>query len=346
MGVTAIIVPWNAPVLLAFLGIAPALIAGNTVVVKPSNFVPLALIDSIRVMAEKLSPGVLNVVTGEGGSVGTELSTHPLVRRVIFTGSVGVGAKVLENASATVKRCTMELGGNDPALILEDADLDKTVSGVLKAVFTCSGQICYDVKRIYVHKNLYAKFVDRFTEAADGLVIGRGLDPQVTMGPVTTAPQFRFVNALIAETKAGHGKVVEVGKKAVSEDEWKNGYFIRPHIVTGVDQSDRVVSCEQFGPIIPIMPFATEDEAVRLANETEFGLASSIWTEDIDRGWELARRIDAGTTFINTHAVASAVDMPFGGFKSSGLGRGHGEVALEEQFELQTISTRRLDQGK
>jgi len=345
MGVTAVIVPWNAPVLLAFLGIAPALIAGNTVVVKPSNFVPLALIESVRLMAEKLPAGVLNVVTGEGAGVGTELSTHPLVRRVIFTGSVGVGAKVLENASATVKRCTMELGGNDPALVLADADLDQTVPGVLKAVFTCSGQICYDVKRIYVHQSLYARFVDRFTEAADALVIGNGLDPKVTMGPLTTQPQYRFVNQLIAETRAGSGTVTEVGQKAVSDEEWKNGYFIRPHIVTGVDHRDRVVTCEQFGPIIPIMPFANEDEAVRLANDTEFGLASSIWTEDVDRGWALARRIDAGTTFINTHAVASAVDMPFGGFKSSGLGRGHGEVALEEQFELQTISTRRLDKG-
>jgi len=344
MGVTAIIVPWNAPVILAFLGIAPALIAGNTVVVKPSSFAPLALIDSIRVMAEKLPPGVLNVVTGEG-EVGAELCTHRLVRRVMFTGSVGVGAKVLQNASATFKRCTMELGGNDPALVLADADLDHTVPGLLKAVFTGSGQVCYDVKRIHVHKSLYAKFVDRFTEAANNIVVGDGLDPHVTMGPLTTAHQFQFVNALIAETKSGHGKVVEVGKKAVSGAAWENGYFIRPHIVTGVDHSDRVVRCEQFGPVIPIMPFSDEEEAIRFANETEFGLASSIWTADIDRGWRLAGRIDAGSAFINTHAMASAVDMPFGGFKSSGLGRGHGEVALEEQFELQTISTRRTDQS-
>lgn len=346
MGVAAIIVPWNAPVLLAYLGIAPALIAGNTVVVKPSSFVPLALIDSVRLMAAKLPPGILNVVTGPGGAIGKELARHPLVRRVIFTGSVEVGKQVLEDSSSTVKRCTMELGGNDPALVLEDADLDKTIPGVLKAAFTCGGQICYDVKRIYVHRSLHAEFVNRFTQAADQLVVGNGLDPSVTMGPLTTESQYRFVNQLIADTKAGHGKVVEVGKRGVSKEEWENGYFIRPHIATGVDHSDSVVTCEQFGPIVPIVPFNTEEEAVRLANDTEFGLASSIWTENIDHGWELARKIDAGTTFINTHAVASAVDMPFGGFKSSGLGRGHGEVALEEQFELQTISTRRLDQVK
>ena len=346
MGVAGIIVPWNAPVLLAYLGVAPALIAGNTVVVKPSNFVPLALIDTVRLMAEQLPPGVLNVITGPGSAIGKELASHPLVRRMIFTGSVEVGKQVLLDAASTVKRCTMELGGNDPAIILPDANLDTAVPGILKGVFTCSGQICYDIKRIYVHRSLYPTFVKRFTEAADQMVVGNGLDPNVTMGPVTTESQYQFVNELIAKTKANpSAKVVEVGKKAVSAEEWKNGYFIAPHIATNVTQKDEVVCCEQFGPIIPIMPFDTEDEAVRLANDSEFGLASSIWTEDVNHGWELARRIDAGTTFINTHAVASAVDMPFGGFKWSGLGRGHGEVALEEQYELQTLSTRKLSQG-
>jgi len=342
MGVAGIIVPWNAPVLLGYLGIAPALVAGNTVVVKPSSFVPLALMDTVRLMAAKLPPGVLNVVTGPGGAIGKVLSTHPLVRRVIFTGSVEVGLQVLSDSAATVKRCTMELGGNDPAVVLADADLDKTVAGVLKAVFFGSGQICYDVKRIYVHRDLYPAFVKRFTEAADALVVGNGLDPKVNLGPVTTESQYKFVKDLIAKTQAGKGKVIEVGKKAVSEAEWADGYFIRPHIATGVDHRDAVVSCEQFGPVIPIMPFADEDEAIRLANDSEFGLASSIWSADEDHAWDLARRIDAGTTFINTHAVSSAVDMPFGGFKFSGLGRGHSVIGLEEQFELQTISTRLL----
>lgn len=162
------------------------------------------------------------------------------------------------------------------------------------------------------------------------------------MGPVTTQSQYKLVKDLIEKTKAGKGKVVEVGKKGVSEEEWADGYFIRPHIATGVDHSDAIVTCEQFGPIIPIMPFDTEAEVVRLANDSEFGLASSIWTENEAHAWELARHIDAGTTFINTHAVSSGIDMPFGGFKFSGLGRGHAEIGLEEQFELQTISSRQL----
>lgn len=342
MGVAGIIVPWNAPVLLGYLGIAPALVAGNTVVVKPSSFVPLALIDTVRLMAEKLPPGVLNVVTGPGGAIGKVLSTHPLIRRVIFTGSVEVGQQVLTDAGSTIKRCTMELGGNDPAIVLADADLDKAVAGVLKGAFFQSGQICYDIKRVYVHKEIYPTFVKRFTEAADALVVGNGLDANTNMGPVTTDSQYKFVQSLIEKTKAGKGKVVEVGKKGVSEEEWADGYFIRPHIATGVDHADAVVTCEQFGPIIPIMPFSTEDEVVRLANDSEFGLGSSIWTENEPHAWELARKIDAGSTFINTHAVSSAIDMPFGGFKYSGLGRGHAEVGLEEQFELQTISSRIL----
>lgn len=342
MGVAAIIVPWNAPIVLGYLGIAPALVAGNTVVVKPSSFVPLALADTVRVMAAKLPPGVLNVVTGPGGIIGKELCTHPLVRRMMFTGSVEVGQQVLADCAPTVKRCTMELGGNDPALVLEDANLDTAVPDILKGVFAFSGQMCYSIKRIYVQRNLYPRFVNRFTEAADSMVVGNGLDPNVTMGPLTIESQYRFVNELIAKTRAGSAKVTEVGKKGVSEEDWKNGYFIRPHIATDVRQSDLVVTCEQFGPIIPIMPFDSEEEAVKLANDTEFGLASSIWTEDVDHGWELARKIDAGTTFINAHTFASGVDMPFGGFKLSGLGRGHAVVGLEEQFELQTISTRKL----
>ncbi len=341
MGVASIIVPWNGPVVLAYLGVAPALAAGNTVVVKPSSFVPLALIDTVRLMAAQLPPGVLNLVTGTGATVGKELVTHPLVRRVIFTGSTETGKQVVADAASTLKRCTMELGGNDPALVLEDADLDTAVPGIINGVFAGTGQICYDIKRIYVHRNLYDRFVNRFTEAAAEIVVGDGLDADVTMGPLTTKPQFDFVNQLIADTKAGPANVVEAGRRAVSDDEWRNGYFIRPHVVTEIDQSAAVVSCEQFGPVIPIMPFDDEEEAIRLANDTEFGLASSVWSEDSDRAWRLARKIEAGTTFVNAHVFASGVDMPFGGFKSSGLGRGHGIVALEEQFELHTVSSRK-----
>ena len=340
MGVASVVVPWNAPVLLGFLGIAPALMAGNTVVAKPSTFCPLAFMDTIRVMAPHLPPGVLNAVIGSGGTIGKELVTHPLVRRVLFTGSVEVGKQIMQDAAATLKRCTMELGGNDPAIVLDDVNLDTAIPGLVRASYACAGQICYDIKRIYVQRAIYDKFVQRFTEAVDQWHVGYGLDPQVQMGSLTTKSQFQFVNELLDQLRSSNAKTVQLGKKVIDDNQWGRGLFIAPHVVTEVDYNAPIVTCEQFGPVVPILPFDTEDEAVRLANDTEFGLASSVWTSDEDRGWKVARRIQAGSTFINAHAGASGVDMPFGGFKWSGVGRSHGIVALEEQFELQTVSTR------
>jgi aldehyde dehydrogenase len=342
MGVASVIVPWNAPILLALLGVAPALAAGNTVVVKPSSEAPLALIDFLRVVAERLPDGVLSVVTGSGADVGDVLVTHPLVRRMMFTGSTEVGREVAAAAMATLKRATMELGGNDPALVLHDADLDgDVVPEILASVYATSGQVCYSVKRIYVHESLHDEFVERFTAALGSFVVGNGLDPRTDLGPVINRSQLERVRGLVDEARAKGATVASVGKK-LDPDSWERGWFHLPTVMTGVDHSFGVVSCEQFGPVIPIMSFRSEDEAVELANDTEFGLASSIWTTDEERAFELARRIEAGTTFVNVHRPgASGVDMPFGGFKQSGIGRGHGVVALEEQFELHTLSSRR-----
>jgi aldehyde dehydrogenase len=342
MGVASVIVPWNAPILLALLGVAPALAAGNTVVVKPSSEAPLALTDFLDVVAQRLPDGVLSVVTGSGAEVGDVLVTHPLVRRVMFTGSTEVGRDVAAAAMATLKRATMELGGNDPALVLHDADLDgDIVPEILKSVYATSGQVCYSVKRIYVHESLHDDFVERFTAASDSLAVGNGLDPRTDLGPVINRSQLERVEGLVAEARTRGARVASVGQM-LDPAALGRGWFHLPTVITEVDHSFGVVSCEQFGPVIPIMPFRTEDEAVALANDTEFGLASSIWTTDEDRAFELARRIEAGTTFVNVHRPgASGVDMPFGGFKQSGIGRGHGVVALEEQFELHTLSSRR-----
>jgi aldehyde dehydrogenase len=342
MGVASVIVPWNAPILLAMLGVAPALVAGNTVVVKPSTDAPLALTDFLRVVAEHLPPDVLSVMTGSGEEVGDVLVTHPLVRRVMFTGSTEVGRAVAAAAMATLKRATMELGGNDPALVLEDADLDgDLVPEILRSVYATSGQVCYSIKRIYVHESLYDDFVQRFTSASDALVVGNGLDPRTDVGPVINRAQLKRLEGLVEQARSRGARVASVGQKP-DPDAWEAGWFHLPTVITGVDHSFDVVSCEQFGPVIPIMSFRTEDEAIALANDTEFGLASSIWTQDEERAFALARRIESGTTFVNVHRPgASGVDMPFGGFKQSGIGRGHGVVALEEQFELHTLSSRR-----
>ena len=342
MGVTTVIVPWNAPILLGMLSIAPALLAGNTVVVKPSADAPLALIDWLRVMARYLPDGVLNVVTGPGPEIGNALVTHPLTRRVMFTGSTEVGRTVAAAAMASLKRVSLELGGNDPALVLEDADLDgEVIPELVRAVYPTSGQVCYSVKRIYVHAAIYEDFVDRFSAASDQLVVGDGLDPSSDMGPLINRRQLDFVKRLVAEAEGRAASVAKLGVRGKGFNP-EVGFFHLPTVITGVDHSFGIVEAEQFGPVIPIMPFDTVDDGIRLANDTKFGLASSIWTSDEDRGFELARRIEAGSTFINTHRPGSSgVDMPFGGFKESGLGRGHGVVALEEQFELHTLSSRR-----
>jgi aldehyde dehydrogenase len=341
MGVAAVIVPWNAPILLGFLAVAPALLAGNTVVVKPSTEAPLALCDFIRVVSRHLPPGVLNVVTGSA-DVGHALATHPLVRRVMFTGSTEVGRTVAADAIASLKRVSLELGGNDPALVLDDVDLDgDAVSEIVNAVYPTSGQVCYAIKRIYVQASRYQEFVRRFVEASSALMVGNGLDPRSDLGPLINRRQVAFVESLVADARDRGAEVRVVGER-LDPSTWDRGCFHLPTVITGVDHSFRVVECEQFGPVIPIIPFDTEDEGIALANDTAFGLASSIWTSDEERGMSLARRIEAGSTFVNVHRPgASGVDMPFGGFKESGLGRGHGVVALEEQFELHTISTRR-----
>lgn len=340
MGVAAVIVPWNSPTKLGFLAIAPALMAGNTVVVKPPSDAPLALMDSLRAIEALFPPGTINVVTGAGGTIGEALVTDPIVRKVNFTGSTAVGKAVLAGAASTVKRVSLELGGNDPAVLMADADLDRAIPDLIQGVFDLSGQICYGVKRIYVHSSLFGLFHDQFAAAVDQLVVGNGLDERATMGSLINERQQEWVRGLIAEARAAGARVETLGKK-LDPETWDYGYFQLPTVVTGVEQTSTIVQCEQFGPVIPIIPFDSEDEAVRLANDSSFGLGGSVWTEDEERGFSLAQRFEAGTTFVNVHRRgASGVDMPFGGFKESGLGRGHGVVALEEQLELHTVSSR------
>lgn len=340
MGVVAVVVPWNYPVLLAALMYAPALMAGNTVVLKLPDNAPLALSRVLLHLAKRLPPGVLNVLAGAGRDIGVHLTTHPLVRRVSFTGSTDTGRTIMRDASVNLKNLGLELGGNDPAIVLGTAVVDDgLVNGLLRGAFMTTGQVCYAPKRLYVHRSNYQQFVDAFLAAADAIRVGDGLDPVVTMGPLNNKAQYDTVNQLIAASRQEGANVQSVGEYIGTDG--SDGYFVRPTIVTGVHQDSALVQQEQFGPALPILAFDSEDEVVGLANDSEYGLAASVWSQDVEHAFSLARRIQAGTVFVNVHRVgASDPSMPFGGFKQSGIGRGHGEIALDEAMELQVLADR------
>lgn len=341
MGPTVVIVPWNYPVYLCMMVLAPALAAGNPVIVKPSELAPLALTETLAILASHLPPGVVNVVPGSGPETGAALVSHPLVRKVLFTGGTRTGQSVLRGAAENITSVSLELGGNDPAIVLESAVVDdELVREIRRSVYTCTGQVCFNVKRIYVHRSLYDDFVDRFKAAVDEIVVGDGLHPESTIGPLNNRSQWESVTDLLARTE-GQGGTVDVLGRAHPEARWDEGHFMLPSVVTGVGHEATVVGCEQFGPTVPILPFDDEDEAIRMANDTEFGLAASVWSDDVDHALALGRRLEAGSVFVNSHRVGSSdMTMPFGGMKRSGLGRNHGMWAIEECSELQALSHR------
>jgi len=340
MGVVAVVVPWNYPVLLATLMYAPALMAGNTVVLKLPDNAPLALSSVLLHLARRLPPGVLNVLAGAGREIGVHLTTHPLVRKVSFTGSTDTGRTIMRDASSNLKNLGLELGGNDPAVVLESAVVDDAlITGLLRGTFMTSGQVCYAPKRLYVHRSHFDQFVDAFTAAAAGIRVGDGLDPAVTMGPLNNRAQYDTVLQLIDASREEGARVQSVGQYLGTDG--LDGYFVRPTIVTGLQQDSPLVQQEQFGPAVPILAFDSEAEVVALANDSEYGLAASVWSQDVEHAFAVARRIQAGSVFVNVHRVgASDPSMPFGGFKQSGIGRGHGEIALDEAMELQVLADR------
>jgi aldehyde dehydrogenase len=341
MGVTAVIVPWNYPIYLAFQHIIPALITGNTVVVKPSALAPLSLCATLGLLATTLPPGVLNVVPGTGSIVGSALARHPLVRKVLFTGSTATGRSILHAGADTIKSIGLELGGNDPAVILEDCTFtDSMIRELVRGVYTGSGQICFNIKRIYVPESRCKELVESFASAVDQIVVGDGMDERSSMGPVNNRAQFDMINRLIARSEADGGTVTTLGHK-LSPESWHEGYFILPSIVTHLDPQHEMVTSEQFGPVVPIISYTTEEEVVALSNDSEFGLAASVWSDDVDHAMDLAAGLEAGSVFVNVHRMgASDMTMPFGGVKQSGLGRTHGIAVLEECTQQQVIAHR------
>lgn len=330
VGVVAAITPWNYPVFLAAAKIAPALAAGNTMVLKPSPYTPLTTLRLGEILAAILPPGVLNVVAGDD-SLGALMTEHPVPRKISFTGSVATGKKVAASAASDLKRVTLELGGNDPAIVLDDVDVQQVARKLFSFAFMNSGQVCIAIKRLYVAEKIYEPMLEALAEIARGAKVGDGMDPETELGPLNNRPQLERVCELVDDAVRSGGRALTGGKRMD-----RPGWFFPPTIVADVAEGTRLVDEEQFGPALPVLPFRTVDEAVARANATHFGLGASVWTSDASRGASIAGELASGTAWINHH-VGLSPTIPFGGLKWSGLGVENGRYGLESFTDLQVI---------
>ncbi|MFE2335281.1 aldehyde dehydrogenase family protein [Streptomyces coelicoflavus] len=321
LGPVAAIVPWNFPLQLASAKFAPALAAGNTVVLKPSPFTPLATRMLGSVLAGALPEGVLTIVTGRE-PLGARLASHPGIRHVTFTGSTATGRAVAAGAAASLARVTLELGGNDAAVLLDDVDVEKVADRLFWAAFRNCGQVCMAVKRVYAPRRLHARVVEALAHRARTTAVGSGLDPLSRIGPVNNAPQLARVERRTARALADGARAAAGGHRLD-----RPGYFFAPTILTDVPAGSPMVTEEQFGPVLPVLPYDRLDEAVRAANDTGFGLGGSVWGTDLDRAAAVADRLECGTAWINHHAELSLA-QPFAGAKDSGVGVAGGPWGL------------------
>ena len=337
LGVVTVIVPFNWPIAILAASLPHALLAGNTAIVKPPPTAPLATTRVVQRIAEKLPPGVLNVVTGKDADM-AELITSPDIAKVCFTGSVGGGKRIMEMAAKSLTRVTLELGGNDAAVILQDAVLDDThLDRLYAAIFDTTGQICMNAKRLYVHRSRVDEVVNALSSRLQKTKLGYGLDKDTTMGPLHSPAQKKFVDELIREAKDSGAKVLEFGE--LPGGDMKGGNFVRPAIVVNPDPKLRVVTEEQFGPVIPVIPFDTEEEAIKAANDTWAGLAGSVWTADPKTANRVGGQLVCGYVWVNDHG-ATRLDLraPFGGMKSSGIGREQGIEGIRAFQDTRSIS--------
>lgn len=321
LGVVAAITPWNFPVMLAVWKLAPALLAGNTIVLKPSPYTPLSSLMLGEAVRAVLPDGVVNVVTG-GDALGAWLTEHPQVSKIAFTGSVATGKRVAMAAAPDLKRMTLELGGNDPAIVLDDVDPQKVARQLFWSAFANSGQVCSAVKRLYLHERIYEPVAEALRRLAQSTRMGNGADPQSELGPVNNEPQFRRIMALAEDAKREGGEFLAGGTRL-----GERGYFFAPSVVSGLSEGCRLVDEEQFGPILPILPFSDEEEALSRANATRFGLSGSVWSANAERAASLASRLECGTAWVNSHLQLSPT-VPFGGHKWSGIGVENGRWGL------------------
>jgi acyl-CoA reductase-like NAD-dependent aldehyde dehydrogenase len=335
LGVVGIITPWNVPAAIAMGRIVQALWTGNTAVVKPSPYAPLTLLKIGEIARETLPAGVLNVLAG-GADLGAWLTGHPGIDKISFTGSVPTGKKVLATGASSLKRVTLELGGNDAAIVLDDVDVAAAAPRLFWAAFANCGQICVAVKRLYVHASVHEPMCNALANMARTVKVGNGLDPGVEIGPIQNAMQYERVLGILEDTKRMGGRFL-AGGHALE----RPGYFIAPTIVADIAEGTRLVDEEPFGPILPILKYSDIDDAIERANRTRYGLGGSVWTTNLERGAAIAARLDVGTAWVNQH-VTPEPSIPFGGAKESGFGREYSALGLKSYMEAQVISVSKL----
>jgi acyl-CoA reductase-like NAD-dependent aldehyde dehydrogenase len=328
LGVVAAITPWNFPLLLLIIKVAPALLAGNTVVAKPAPTTPLTTLKFGELCARILPAGVINIIVDQN-DLGTALTGHPDVAKVAFTGSTATGKKVMENVAGTLKRLTLELGGNDAAIVLEDVDPKEVAPKLYAGAMVNAGQACIAIKRLYVHDSIYDAVCNELGKLARETVVGDGLEQGTQMGPIQNKAQFEKVKGFLEDARR-NGKIV-AGGGALE----RKGYFIQPTIVRDIADTAKLVREEQFGPVLPVLRFSDIDNVIARANDSDFGLGGSVWSSNQDRAFKVAARINSGTVWVNKH-LDIGLDIPFAGAKQSGLGAEMGQEGLEE-FTQATI---------
>jgi phenylacetaldehyde dehydrogenase len=340
IGVVGQIIPWNFPLLMAAWKLGPALAAGNTIVLKLAEQTPLSGLKLAELIHEAGFPnGVVNVLTGYGEGAGAPLAAHDMVDKIAFTGSTEVGRLIVKAAAGNLKKVTLELGGKSPAIIFPDADLSKAVPGTASAIFFNHGQCCCAGSRLFAHESIFDEVVEGVSGIASKIRVGSGLDPQTEMGPLVSEEQFEKVTGYIKSGLHEGAKATAGGKKAAGKDVGK-GYFVPPTVLTHTTPEMKVVREEIFGPVVCAVPFtdADIDRIAREANNTEYGLAASVWTKDISIANKMAKRIRSGTVWINCHNVFDAA-LPFGGYKQSGWGREMGAEVLNNYTEVKAVTT-------
>lgn len=336
VGVVACIMPWNSPLPLTSLKLAPALAAGNTVVLKPSEFTSASLLEFVKLVELAGFPnGVVNVVTGYGHEIGDALVADPRVERIAFTGGPEAGRKINEQAARSMKRVTMELGGKSPNIIFDDADLEQAVKGAVAGIFAASGQTCVAGSRLLLQRSIHDGFLEKLDRFMDDVKFGHPSDPATQIAPISTEPQLRKIEKYVEIAKSEGARLVRGGKRA-QVDGYPNGLFYEPTIFADVNNSMRVAQEEIFGPVLAVIPFDDEDEAVAIANDISFGLAAGIWTQNLARGIRMSEKVRAGTVWVNNYRSTSTTS-PFGGFKMSGIGREGGIAGMMEYLELKSV---------